>query len=395
MKKRLLALLLVLVMGLSLVACSAPAADDPNPSDNVTSTPTPDAGTEEPIVADLSQDILSFAAGDLADGSALLTVNGNAIPNSLFLYWLAFSCSYFEGSYYYYGLTVADYADYILSDACTMAAYYDLLARKCTEYGCPLTDTQLETIKTDNGVGGEDHEMRKSLYGLTEEDLMFIYSIGSYYENLTQALVPAPTQEDLDNYVYQAKHILITTAASAADGKVTLTTGETVEYAGTAEEYNTEAQAKAQSILDQLTAADPAELEALFDQLMNEHSEDGRDAEGNLAAPEGYTTTTGQMVAEFENAALALEPGQISGLVLSSYGYHIILRGEVEDMDSYAEGYSTAKMDELTNQWLADAEIIRSDSLTSLDVADFYNHYITWQEAFVAEQEPELKTETE
>ena len=37
------------------------------------------------------------------------------------------------------------------------------------------------------------------------------------------------TEEDLNNYVYQVKHILITTAASAADGVVTLTTGSTAE----------------------------------------------------------------------------------------------------------------------------------------------------------------------
>lgn len=396
MKKRLLALLLALAMGLSLAACSAPAADNsgsPDANNTATGSPqsSPSAGD---IVADLSQDVLTFAAGDLAQGETLLTVNGNPIPNSLFLYWLAFSCSYFEGTYYYYGLTVADYADLILSDACTMAAYYDLLARKAAEHGCPLTDDQLEAIKTDNGVGGEDHELRKSLYGLSEEDLMFIYSIGGYYDNLAQALIPAPTEEDLNNYVYQAKHILLATASSAADGKVTLATNETVEYDGTAEEYNAEVLAKAQGILDQLNAADPAELETLFDQLMNEHSQDGRDANGNLGAPDGYTAVKGKMVPEFEDAAFALQPGQVSGLVKSTYGYHIILRGEVEDIDTYTADYTAAQMDELVNQWLSDAEIIPADALEDLDVADFYERYIAWQEAFVAQREAEVKTET-
>ena len=391
MKKRLLALLLVLVMGLSLAACNAPAADDPDPSDSASTDP--EASGSAAIEADLDQDILSFAAGEAAYGSPLITVNGKAVSNSLFLYWLAFSASYFESTYYYYGMTVADYADYILSDACSMAAYYELLAQKTAELGCPLTDEQLETIKTTNGVGGEDHEMRKVLYGLTEEDLMFIYSINDYYLNLMDALIPAPTEEDLNGYVYQAKHILLATASSAADGVVTLTTGETVDYTGTVEEFNAEVEAKAQGILDQLTAASAEELPTLFDQLMNEHSQDGRDESGALAAPDGYTTTAGQMVAEFEDAALALEFGQISGLVKSSYGYHIILRGEVEDLDSYADAYSSVKLDEMISQWLTDAETSFDDVLNTMDVADFYSKYIAWQEACVAQMEPAAETE--
>jgi hypothetical protein len=148
----------------------------------------------------------------------------------------------------------------------------------------------------------------------------------------------------------------------------------------------------AQGILDQLTAASSDEMPALFDQLMNEHSQDGRDESGALAAPDGYTTTTGQMVAEFETAALALEPGQISGLVKSTYGYHIILRGEVEDLDSYADAYASSKLDAMINQWLTDAEISFDDALNSMDVADFYSKYIAWQEAYVAQMEPKAET---
>ena len=40
------------------------------------------------------------------------------------------------------------------------------------------------------------------------------------------------------------------------------------------------------------------------------------------------------MVPAFEETALSLEFGEISDVVESSYGYHIILRGEVEELDS-------------------------------------------------------------
>lgn len=389
MKKRLLALLLVLALGLSLAACSAPAAED---SEQPSETPTDSAAPSETIAADLSQDILTFAAGDLAKEDALLIVNGEAVPTSLFLYWLAFSCSYFESTYYYYGFTVADFASMILSDSCTMAAYYAILEQKVMEYGCALTDEQMEAINTDMGVGTEDHEQRKVLYGLTEDDLMFIYSVSDYYDNLMAALIPTPTEEELNSYVYQTKHILICTATDSTDGVVTLSTGETVEFDGTVEEYNAAALDKANGIVAQLNAAgSQEELEALFDQLMSEHSQDGRDENGDLYSPEGYTTTIGQMVAEFEEAALALEFGQFSEPVESTYGYHIILRGEVAEISEYTESYRTAEMDALISEWLAETELEESELLAELDVADFYERYVAWQSACVAQLNTEEK----
>ena len=379
MKKRLLAFLLVLVMALSLAACSAPAAEN---SEN------PSASESPAIKANLKQDILTFAAGDFTKETDVLVVNGYTVPTSLFLYWLAFNCSYFESNYYYYGLTVAEYADAILSDTCSMASYYALLEQKAIENGCPLTDEQLNTIKTDMNVGGEEHEQRKTLYGLTEEDLMFIYSMDLFYANLADALVPVPTEEELNNYVYQAKHILLATATSAADGVITLATNDTVEYDGTVEEYNAEVLTKAQDLYNQLVEAEKEGAHLiLFDQLMNEHSQDGRDSEGNLGAPDGYTTTLGKMVPEFETAALALEPNHFSEPVKSTYGYHIILRGTVENLDSYAEDYSNGQMEGLLNTWLNEAVIEKSDALESLDVSEFYERYIAWQTAYVEKNE--------
>ena len=57
-----------------------------------------------------------------------------------------------------------------------------------------------------------------------------------------------------------------------------------------------------------------------FDELMHEYSEDP----GLETQPDGYTFSKGQMVAEFEEAAFALNEGEVSEIVETTYGYHII-----------------------------------------------------------------------
>lgn len=382
MKKRIFALLLALAMGLSLVACSAPAAEDPSPSASPSATPS--ASTEPAIEADLSQDVLTFAVGDLVNGDALLTINGTPVSNNLVLYWLFYCCSYYESQLYYYGLPLELYADTILNEAYNMATYYTVLAQKAEELGCILTDEQLEALKEDTGMGTEEHEQRKALYGLSDEDLMLIYSLSDFYENLSDVVISEPTEEDLNNYVYQVKHILIATAASAADGVVTLANGSTVKYDGTAEEYNAEALAKAEAILAEIRAAE--DVEATFDALMHEHSEDGRDANGNLGSPDGYTATPGQMVPEFEQTAFAIAVGEVSEPVKSTYGYHIILRGEVEDLDSYADDWSIAQMDAQISEWTAEADVVKSDAISAEKVIEFYQRFSAWQMAYATQQ---------
>lgn len=387
MKKRLFALLLVLVMGLSLVACSAPAAESPSPSPSGSANPTenpspsPSGSADPAIEADLTQDVLTFAAGDLADGEPLLSVNGTPVSNSLLLYWSFLCCSYYEAQLYYYGLPLSLYGDAIVGESYNLAAYYTVLARKAEEMGCILTDEQLADIKEELAANSDQI---KTLYGMDDEELLFIYSLESLYDNLSEMLVSDPTEEDLNNYAYQVKHILIATAASAADGVVTLNNGDTVEYDGTAEEYNAEALAKAESILAQIRAsADPA---ATFDVLMSEHSQDGRDSEGNLLSPDGYTATPGQMVPEFEQTAFSIAIGEISDVVESDCGYHIILRGEVEDLDEYEDGWVMAQMNTLSSQWLAEAEVVMSDALTADRLLTAYERYVAWQTAYMAQQ---------
>jgi len=81
------------------------------------------------------------------------------------------------------------------------------------------------------------------------------------------------------------------------------------------------AEARAAAILERALAGED------FDELVALYSEDGM-------PPEGYAFIEGAMVEEFCEAARALEIGEISDLVLTQFGFHIILRTEPpEDPD--------------------------------------------------------------
>lgn len=363
MKKRITSLILAAGMTASLAACSTPAAD-----------PTDSPAPSEEIVADLSRDILDFSAGMKA-GDTMLTVNGEPIPADLYLYFLAVNCAYLTQMYQ---ADVSDYVDQLKEDSKTVTAYYKLLEMKCQELGCPLTDAQQTELKeTLMAQGQEDYEQRKTINGLSDETMEFVYAINYFYDNVLNATIGTPTDDQLNSYVYQTRHILLKTVDTTATP--TLQEDGTYTYPALDDATVAEKKALAEDILSQLNASD--DPSTLFDELMNEYSED----EGLANSPEGYTATLGQMVSPYEKAALALSFGQVSGIVESEYGYHIIIRDQVKDLSSYADKWREYQMGQQVDQWMADADIQTTEALDNLDVADFYAKFNAYQVALSAE----------
>lgn len=99
----------------------------------------------------------------------------------------------------------------------------------------------------------------------------------------------------------RAKHILFST--------MDLNTG--VEYD---DQKKSQIRKKAEDVLVAIKSG------ADFDQLMNENTEDP----GTKSYPDGYTFSRGEMVKPFEDQAFSMSVGQVSNIVETSYGYHII-----------------------------------------------------------------------
>lgn len=145
----------------------------------------------------------------------------------------------------------------------------------------------------------------------------------------------------------KAQHILISTTDA--------TTG-----ASLSDEQKAEKKALAESLLQRVNNGED------FTALMNEYSDDP----GKEYEPEGYIFTTGEMIAEFEEATKALGANEISGIVESSYGYHIIKRlplsaetdaEKFEEYKSYVESeIIIAFLDENVPLWKEEMEIVEN-----------------------------------
>ena len=111
------------------------------------------------------------------------------------------------------------------------------------------------------------------------------------------------------------------------------------------------AKEKAQKVLDEVKKGDKS-----FEDLAKQYSEDtGSAAQGGDLGTFGK----GAMVPEFENAAFALKEGQVSDLVKTQYGYHIIkvvkinLKKGTKDVDTIQAKHILIKIFDF-DQWLKD-----------------------------------------
>ena len=373
-RKRLVAFALVLSLA-ALSGCG------PKPSGSASSASGSGSGSSDSITPmDLSQVTdPALAVAGVAGEEVLVRLGTAEITANDYLYWLQRSISdYLEpfggqmttlpwDTEMSDGLT---FGQYMLDNALDAAALHCMLrelARQENLTPDPDVATQVDkqyaamVVQAGSDESRVIHTLwtqmltRDLLINLNENTELFSQLAELYYgENSGHY----PTDAEVNAYLdevgrYKAKHILLAT--------IDLDTREPLDEA-------TDAQKKAQAedFLAQLRAAeDPI---ALFDDLMNEHSEDS----GLATNPDGYTTAKGEMVAPFEEAALALKAGEISEVVESDFGYHIILRLPL-DPDDFRDDCVTSLMEKRIDQEIERLGLEKTAAFDKLNVGNFWD----------------------
>lgn len=353
-----------------------------------------------------------LATAGLAGDTVVATVNGLDITADNLLYWLAANIDSTAQYYSMMGMPATDLPwDTEVEDGVTLsqsfldaalqtAALYVLVPSVAQKEGLSVSDdfSQAMNQAMDAMVqqaGSQqlvDHAMWYN--ALTSDLYSRIYQASDLNSQLMNRYYgeggpDAPSDQDILTYVsdnlqiaYKAKHILLKTVDTSKpikdeDGNAT------GEYEKLDDATVAEKKALAEDILSQLQAAD--DKEALFDDLMEQYSED-TDSSGAVNKPEGYECSTGQMAEPFETAALALQPGEISGIVESNYGYHIILRLPIQPAD-YRDQYISYLMTQRQNGWLEDTPAETTDAYGKIDPAAFYTKLTALRTAVQAEVE--------
>lgn len=206
-----------------------------------------------------------------------------------------------------------------------------------------------ENFKNKVGLGKEDHniefdkfiETKLTILGesnpkmkdhqLTDDERQqardFFAKISilndEYNEKLAKGEISKELQKriDLQAKLQQAQYLARMYSTKMAD-KLKVSDEDVNKYIADHPELGfEEKRAKAQGILDRAKAGED------FAALANEFTEDPGNKDSKGVQQGGFypDNPKGKMVPEFENAALALEPGQISpDLVQTDYGFHII-----------------------------------------------------------------------
>ncbi len=370
---KLLAFIMALVIAVSCFAsCGDTTTDGDDTSDSSTTDSTDDTEDED-------SDSETLAAGLYIDGEAIdtenlvmLTITSDEMSGSVEVPFDEYRYMYMY-LLSYYGLTDESYwedNDELFETFLTIVDYYvednQWGAILADMYGIELTDEDYENIdlimEEEVASFDSEEEFYEALEasGITYDLLERVVTQSMLCERVYLELYGGDDplllesdeeiKENLQTNYVRVYHVLISSDHFADDD----------EYAdATDEELQAAALAYAEEILAELQASDDVET------AVYEYAQDADDS-GMVDNEAGYMFTYGDMVEEFEEASFALEVGELSGIVESTYGYHIIYRLETdnyieENWDDLLSDYISLVFNDYVDEVLANCTMTYSE----------------------------------
>lgn len=241
-----------------------------------------------------------------------------------------------------------------------------IIEQKAKEQGITITkdeensiNSQVTSMSAQLGSRDKYNEWLKE-QGLTDEIYRRFIKINYLSQKLMNADDIQVTDADIKEYyeknIARVKHILVLTTDS--------------NNSPLSDEEVAKKRKEAEGLLKRAKDGED------FDKLVEEYSEDP----GSKSQPDGYYLgkgfilgSQGSMVSEFEEASLALKVGEVSDIVETTYGFHIIKRYEndpavmeqnKDQLTSYAKNEVFTK---LVESWKKDANVdVKNDIIEKL-----------------------------
>ena len=273
-----------------------------------------------------------FIDGKRQDIDWVMKVNGEEVSMDLYRCYYLNQVKSDENSYgedYWGDQDLYDQTKVIAES--NVECYTEIL-RQCRERGITLdqdeeaqVDAYMQQARSNYDTDADWQAALEVTY-FTEDLLRQMQEFTLLQQKLMEEVCPvsgeaiAAAKDTVANSYYKAQHILLL----YPDGYDTSALSSTAENPITQEDTSSLVYQQMLDIQQQL------ENGADFTQLEEEYSQDTSTVQNYL---DGLVFTDGEMVQQFENTVKSLEMNQISGIIKTTYGYHIIKRVPLTDQD--------------------------------------------------------------
>lgn len=346
-----------------------------------------------PKKPDPVQEVLGYEAD-----TVYFTVDGSKVTAGDYLFWLVQNVEYMNDQYAMMGLDGIDWEedlggmtakDLLKAQPMETAKLVAVIEQMAKDEGFTFEKEDQEQIDETlaaeiEQMGGQESYDRAQLEQcVTDQSAQKANQAAVLYSKMYEQLFSEggnyeSSEEDLQaeleaRKILRAKHILLLTSDAELDAE---------PYS---DEKIAEKRQQAESMLAEIRASE--DPDKTFNELMVAHSEDT----GLAGNPDGYIFTTepdyvlfnSRMVEPFEQGTMALEYGQISDVVESEHGFHIIQRLDPADDENFLTMFQSVwrgqRLDEMLQERMDAAEVETTEEFDQLDVQSFYEGLLEYR----------------